>query len=593
MAKAWYFPRWRHLLMQILMWVILGASVALAAMLNYHLRTAQMVQLTDPIVDDTLTFRLPAGWKTVTRTGEGDATDHIAVDSSGQVQRTLLIRRQRVPRLIPPAEYILRTLSVPLNGHLQPQEFKGVMIAGWPGQSITWEARRTSMSDEADYDFASCSAIVLPDDEAITVRYDKNAPFDATDRHLYQQILDQLQLSIAPPLSGGHIDLPHDISVNVPQDLYLYPSLDPLRGERTVAVIADDGWTSAEFIPVAVPNAVPGSELPASLLAGLSAREQFDPRATGLSDRWLSAEINIEAPNHWTISPPDAPTEAIAPRRIAHLLTGPGGWGLLVLLSAEPPASRADLDHLWDEISANLRVPKSEPLNNDLQKGAELSSAAPQMRPPATWLMWSRGSIPIGYTHQEAKYPFRYTARRNWNGTATGVVQQWGVGPDTAPLTEMKRFDGEASLADSLVFVFEEVTTVGDTIVTIIHEYTGREPVSSVPASPSFVFSRYFPSLLSRVTAPTAFWTDRFPGIEGEKLSSPLLLLARPVGGGNGLTAIEAGVNATGSVSRWYFHPDGSLDHADFAGDLHLRPTTADEVQSAFAGDRRLTTQPH
>jgi hypothetical protein len=593
MAKAWYFPRWRHLLMQALMWVILGASVALAAMLNYHLRRAQLVELSDPIVDGTLTFRFPAGWKSITRPGAGASTDHIAVDSAGAVRRVLTIRRQRLPRLIPPAEYIFRAQSVPLNGHLRPEEFRGVTIAGWPGQRINWETHGSSMNDESDYNSVLCSAIVLPNNEAIMVRLDKNAPPDTADIHLYQQILDQLQLSIAPPTSGGRIDLAHGISIDVPPDLDFYPQLDALRVERTAAAIADDGWVSAEFVPVAVPNPTAGSELPAFLLAGLGAREQFDPLASGIADRWLTAAIDIEAPNHWTITPQDAPNEAIAPRRIAHLLTGPGGWGLLVILSAEPPASRSDLDHLWDELSPNVHVPASEALTADLQKGADLARAAPGVPLLPLWSMWLDGLTPVGYTHQDPNYPSRYTARRNWNGTATGILQQWGVGPDSMPFAHMQRSDGEASLNDSLVHDFEEITVAGEIIRTIVREYTGREAGSSFPGSPAFILSRYFPSLLSKVTAPTAFWTDRFPGIEGEKLSSPVLLLAHPVPGDNGSTVIEAEVNATGALSRWYFHPDGSLDHADFAGDLHLRPTTADEVQSAFAGDRRLTIQSH
>jgi hypothetical protein len=356
------------------------------------------------------------------------------------------------------------------------------------------------------------------------------------------------------------------------------------------AAIADDGgWISAVFVPVAVP----GREPSLSLVAGLSAREQLDSRDPGLAERWLGAEITVQGPNHWTISPQDAPNEAVAPRRIAHLLTGDGGWGLLVILSAEPPATRADLDHLWDELSAGIHVPKSDPLAADLQKGAGLASTARQAPAFEPWSIWTHGSTPIGFTSCDPKYPLRYTARQNWNGSVTAVVQQWGTGSDSTPIALMKRFDAESDPGDPLISLFDEATTVSDAITTIIHDRTGREISTSMAANPAFVLSRYLPMLLGQVTAPTAFWTDRFPGVEGEKFPSPVLLLARKVEDANGLTTIEAEVNGTGSVSRWYFHADGSFDHADFAGDLHLRPASRGEVESAFAGDRRLTIQPH
>ena len=572
--------------MQIIMWVVLGTSVALAAMLDYHLRRAQLVELSEPIADAPITFHFPAGWKNWTRQVAGDAVEHIAQDSNGGVQRSLIVDRQRLPRPIPPAEYILRAL--PMSGNLDVEDFRGTMIDGWPGQTIRWTTHRLPLGEGDEYTF--CAAVVLPDDQAIMIRLIKNAPIDSADQHLYDQILAKVQISTPPPVGERNIELSHDITVSVPSDLSLYPKLDSLRSERMAAAIADDGgWVSAVFVPVAVP----GSEPSLSLVAGLSAREQLDSRDPGLAERWLSPEVTAQGPNHWTLSPQDAPNEAVAPRRIAHLLTGDGGWGLLVILSAEPPATRADLDHLWDELSANIHVPKSEPLVADLQQGASLASAARQAPPMAPWSIWAYGPSPIGFTSSDPKYPSRYTARRNWNGSVTAVVQQWGVGADGTPGAVMKRFDAESDPGDPLISLFDEATTVSDTITTVIRDRTGREISTSMAANPAFVLSRYFPSLLQHVTEPAAFWTDRFPGVEAEKFPSPLLLLTRKLEDTNGLITIEAEVNGTGSISRWYFNADGSLDHADFAGDLHLRPASRGEVESAFAGDRRLTIQPH
>ena len=142
--------------------------------------------------------------------------------------------------------------------------------------------------------------------------------------------------------------------------------------------------------------------------------------------------------------------------------------------------------------------------------------------------------------------------------------------------------------------IFDQTTTVADSITTIVHEPNGQESQSDMSFSSAFLLSRYLPKSLFRVNSnQTAFWTDRFPAVEGEQFPSPMLLLANRVDSQPGLQCVQAQVNGTGRLSRWYFRDDGALDHADFAGDLHLRPGSEGEVESAFAGDRRLTIQPH
>jgi hypothetical protein len=158
----------------------------------------------------------------------------------------------------------------------------------------------------------------------------------------------------------------------------------------------------------------------------------------------------------------------------------------------------------------------------------------------------------------------------------------------------MTRSDAAANLNDPLIPLFDQTTNVGSGITTIFHEPIGRETPIDTPLSPAFLLSRYLPTTLFQVGSnETAFWTDRFPGVEGEHFPSPLLLLANRADDDAGLRCVQAEVNGTGRISRWYFRGDGAMDHADFAGDLHLRRSSEGDVESAFAGDRRLTMQPH
>jgi hypothetical protein len=579
--------------MQLVMWIALGGTVVLAALLDQHLRRAQILSLSDPIFDGPLTFRFPATWKNWTRQAGGDATAHVATDSDNGVSRTLIISRQRVPHFMSPAQYMLR--ASPLTGTITPDAFKGVTIDGWPGESITYAGRLVSFSSGTDRQYSVCSAIVLPMGQAIMVRLDKNAQFEQADKQLYKQILDQIGTSATRPSEGGTIRLTENIRIDVPVELSVNDQPDSLRRSRSAAALTDEGgWISVEFVPVMFS----GSEPSPSLLAGLAAREQLDPRDPSLAERWINAEVTAQSPNHWTIDPQDPPDEVITGHRVAHLLTGDGGQGLIVVLNAATPASFADLDHLWDELAANIHIGKSPPLTHALDTGAALLRKTAAPSPGDWWGLWSSASAPVGFTHDYVdrglKSALRYTVRRNWNGTATAVSQQWGSSGDSGPWATMTRADAEGNLDSPLAFFFGETTTVSDWIVTNVRDRAGHEGSTNYTRPPAFVLSRYLPEALSHVEMmPTAFWTDRFAGVEGELFPSPLLLLAQRVQNSGRLRCVEAQVNGVGEVSRWYFAADGSLDHADFAGDLHLRPSNEGEIESAFAGDRRLTAQPH
>ncbi|MGD0542672.1 MAG: hypothetical protein ABSB33_14250, partial [Tepidisphaeraceae bacterium] len=296
MTRAVYFPRWRSLLMQLVMWIALGGTVVLAALLDQHLRRAQILSLSDPIFDGPLTFRFPATWKNWTRQAGGDATAHVATDSDNGVSRTLIISRQRVPHFMSPAQYMLR--ASPLTGTITPDAFKGVTIDGWPGESITYAGRLVSFSSGTDRQYSVCSAIVLPMGQAIMVRLDKNAQFEQADKQLYKQILDQIGTSATRPSEGGTIRLTENIRIDVPVELSVNDQPDSLRRSRSAAALTDEGgWISVEFVPVMFS----GSEPSPSLLAGLAAREQLDPRDPSLAERWINAEVTAQSPNHWTI----------------------------------------------------------------------------------------------------------------------------------------------------------------------------------------------------------------------------------------------------------------------------------------------------
>src|SRR2546421_5122303 len=63
MARPQTYPPSRRFMMQGIMWIILGATVGLAALVSHHRRSAFEVKLAPPITYRAVTVQLPKGWK--------------------------------------------------------------------------------------------------------------------------------------------------------------------------------------------------------------------------------------------------------------------------------------------------------------------------------------------------------------------------------------------------------------------------------------------------------------------------------------------------------------------------------------------------
>src|SRR5689334_1013095 len=62
MSKSWQFSASRRALSQGVMWVILGLSLALAAVVDAHRRGAMSTKLERPQVYKGVTIAMPSGW---------------------------------------------------------------------------------------------------------------------------------------------------------------------------------------------------------------------------------------------------------------------------------------------------------------------------------------------------------------------------------------------------------------------------------------------------------------------------------------------------------------------------------------------------
>jgi hypothetical protein len=595
MPQPWHLPPHRAIIMQLVMWAVLGASVGLAALLDDHLRRAQIVDFSTPITEGPLTFKLPSDWKTWSRQAEGDAVVHFASSSSGHITRTITILRQRVNRMMTPGEFIVRTLQLPQNH----SEFGAAAIDGWPAQIVGWEAIPQFVQGQGEPHFNLYCATVLPGNQSISIRLEKNDSLTAADSNLFHQVLVEMRVSLPHPSHESSVDLEGGIRVDLPQDFELYPQVDPLlTGRMIVRDTPQGGWVSAQLIPTLRDGAAALG--PSHLMeAALAAREQIDPHNPDWATAWFNAPITPEADNSWLIDPQDSGNPL--PQRQAHFVAGPGSAGLMVVITAQSPAGQDEMDELWQKLFSGIHFLQPADLKSAFEAGGGLMIGPANYQDPETWWLLSVGELPEGYVHnfarRDANALLRYTLKRNWNGTTTWVAQQWQTTQGGVPTRAVVlRSDAERDPSSFYFPFFQEVTIPGPQVQTV-SKIGNAEPLPDLftPNLPSvFILSQHLPELLAHIgSGPVAFWTDRIPGIEGQRLASPILLLAHRVSAPGPLQCVETEVNGLGELSRWYFNANGALDHADFAGERHLRHSDANELQSIFSGDQRLTPQTH
>jgi hypothetical protein len=163
MARSWQYPRWRRFAMQVAMWVILAATVGLAALVNHERRRSMRVDLGAPIVSGAMSVRLPKTWQQSRVAGERDGRIIAqAVEPDDQnLGRTVTITRDRVAAPVSPLEFLLASnnqimgLELLTAQHARTsgeQLVEPITVGGWPGvlvrgvraRAVVQTARTTS-----------------------------------------------------------------------------------------------------------------------------------------------------------------------------------------------------------------------------------------------------------------------------------------------------------------------------------------------------------------------------------------------------------------------------------------------------------------
>jgi len=111
MSRSWHYPRWRRIVMQVTLWIILGATVGLAALVDHYRSGAAAVKLGPQEDFGPVSLRLPEGWA-ITAQREPVLLVQ-AEDGSDGSARILSVLRQPVQGKMSALEFIIRSGLAP------------------------------------------------------------------------------------------------------------------------------------------------------------------------------------------------------------------------------------------------------------------------------------------------------------------------------------------------------------------------------------------------------------------------------------------------------------------------------------------------
>ncbi len=180
MARAWQYPRWRRIVMQATLWLILGCATGLAALVTHHRIGANHVDLAKAFSFGQLKIRLPAEWAVAQ--GDDDSLHFIGPEDPDFGDRLeLAVLGEQLNQRISPAELLSRSRLLPgtfTGGDDDSPPLRAVTLAGSPGVMVkVLRLHRTQEMNQQPHEELIVAA-VLPSDLAIVLQMDCPRPDD-------------------------------------------------------------------------------------------------------------------------------------------------------------------------------------------------------------------------------------------------------------------------------------------------------------------------------------------------------------------------------------------------------------------------------
>jgi hypothetical protein len=198
MAKNWQYGRLRAIALQVVMWLIFGASLGLAAYID-HRKSGQLdVRLGEPRTLGRLTVRLPHGWEVEEDAGPPQALVAKDFDRQGRHRRTLRITQEQQTGRTRGAEYYLEnTINLP-----DVEQIPNTEPFAFPGENdgalVTFiidnpRALRRLHPEIPDAGMYACA--VMPDGLTLTVQLTGEGTYGPSSRQLIRLVADNIKVT--------------------------------------------------------------------------------------------------------------------------------------------------------------------------------------------------------------------------------------------------------------------------------------------------------------------------------------------------------------------------------------------------------------
>jgi len=625
----------RRRLMQGVMLLILGASIAVAAAVTTRAKRVNRVELSpEAIVAKAVSVRLPQGWRP--RSGSMDpavvvqAIEDPPPDSEidddeanpAAASRMVTVRLERMPSPMSSLQYLFANHELPISSprqrHVPENWLMPTPVGGHSGVMMT--AERGSRKRGSTLRKEVIAAVVLPSQRAITVHLEGVGEADAHDQAIVKQIAAAITLANEPELGkpGEIVTLVDGIRFTAPRRFAPVPQADPNVTDRllwpagTSGKMRDDfndPWRAIETVGVLCPDFDPADAKQAeraktTLATLLLVRETL----------WRGATITSLGNKVWRADPPprrdsDGSSRNRAFPARAFLKTDPSGRALLTTVHCG--FDEADFDGPWKEIEPTIQFLPAADIAGLEDVG---TSEAARLRRAGyeklladrdvEWWLWSSHDAYIGWSNID--FPGAGLAGKSQahfrlaHGDLVGHIVNNFSYQDGGPPQYTSTITRDQIGPDSSIKTIQQTTLKGGQLSMSFQHGDRAAAVQSWngdPTPPQFVPGALLPLLLGQLSRdPMLLVTDTFPGREGLGPPQPLTVIIRPgdnmtrtaQGESTPLRCVTVQVNGAGAISRWYFRKTGELESVEGAGGAKQIASDQNVVKNNFPKESGL-----
>jgi hypothetical protein len=612
--SAQYTPLRRHV-MQLVVWLMLGATIGLAALVGHMRRNWGASALSNrPLVIQDLSVRLPAGWRMHSDVHhDARVVAAVAEPGSEETARIVSVYLETGGEDLSPLEYLVRDFDLqppapdgPESDSLVPG-IETIAFGPWPGVMVSATVPIPGHGEQTTGKVLLACA-VLPSGRAVIVRLEGLGEPEPGDRELMQQIAQSVRMSGEPALSrpGQEMEV-GGVKLRAPANFSLVTPIDLDRTDRVLWYVPppaasasagsnDADWGAIEIVPCLLPPRLD------SAAAAIKLESEFATMLLVRDRRWRRAKMSLIGNGRLRADPPN-PAEIFSAR--AYLVAEKSGQCVMVVLRGTPQT----FDDTWKKLEPTIKFAASSEASELAAAGAAETARLREERLKAlladqrhdNWWIWSNPSAnrQLGWTHLAWKSDeFAAESETRLKPSEQRMIlvtDDWSASVDLSQYRcESSRSDSVEASAGSLHQAVE--LRRGTLLMGAIGDSRSAARWKTA-APPQFVPGALVPLMIGKLSAtPLLLSSDSFLGYEGIMPPGPLTLIVRPAGENSSssegeaikLRVVSVEVSGSGQISRWYLQQDGQLDHIEFAGGVRRTKSTQTAVKFEFAHDATM-----